>query len=164
MQELMAWSLFGLFVCNFLTLICLAALAIKLIQVMKQFQKESAPAISSARVSLTKVENVAETTEAFLRESVTTVLTNVKRTAQAVTQSVEGVRRVVGRVEDAVSKPIRAISAAGNVLDTPAGKASLLALGMGIAGFTIRSKRAHQARDTEPIAARRTNGASAASV
>jgi len=81
-----------------------------------------------------------------------------------VTQSVEGVRRVVGRVEDAVSKPIRAISAAGNVLDTPAGKASLLALGMGIAGFTIRSKRAHQARDTEPIAARRTNGASAASV
>jgi len=164
MQELMAWSVFGLFVCNFLTLLCLTVIALKVIQVLKQVQNNSVPAIASAQSSLSKIENLAKSTEEMMRESVTPVLTNVKHTTQAVSQSAEGVRRVVGRVEDAVSKPIRLIAAAGNALDTPAGKAGILALGLGVARFAMRSNQAKHNSANQAIVHGRTNGASATTV
>jgi hypothetical protein len=134
-QEIMAWCLAGLLICNVLTLVVMALIALRVAGLIEELKQRAVPVAGSAERSLASVRTLAESTEHLMRHSVAPLLTNVQDASTALSESAASVRRTVSRMQDAAAKPISMLTAAGKLLDTPAGKAGLLAVTMGIARY-----------------------------
>ena len=160
-QYVIAWSVAGLLLCSVLALIVAMGLAARLSKLASIIETQTLPELRTLRDCMLRVESVAASTEKLMESSVAPVIANVQETTKAIGQSAGSMRSMVLRMENAVAKPIALIAAAGNALDTPGGKAGLLALTLGLARYSQKRRESKTEYASEPISAGRKNGATA---
>ena len=160
-QIVIAWAVAGIFACSLVGLVVFCGMAVRTSRLARKMEIEIEPQIRALRQSLNRIEALAESTEGTMRNSVGPVFNNVEAATHSIRKSTGSVHSMVQRIEDAAAKPIAILGAAGDALQTPAGKAGLLALVLGAS--KIRQMRQHAASkpSDEPISKGRSNGATA---